>query len=98
MGRKGSGLTEQRLVPFQASRHVAYPYDRPRALHRVPLCGLILVTPTWIQPVMDGLGDCSATRIRVQKGAQRERCDEPTSGFDFGWNEEYGGEPHRQSK
>src|SRR5260370_30733577 len=43
MGRKGSRLTEQRLVPFQAARHVAYPYDRPRALHRVPLCGLILV-------------------------------------------------------
>src|SRR5258707_5999357 len=55
MGRKGSRLTEQRLVPFEAARHVAYPYDRPRALHRVPLCGLILVTPTWIQPVMDGL-------------------------------------------
>src|SRR5260370_8121623 len=43
MGRKGSRLTEQRLVPFQAARHVAYPYDRPRALHWVPLCGLILV-------------------------------------------------------
>src|ERR1700736_1377263 len=43
MGRKGSRLTEQRLVPFQAGRDVAYPYDRPRALHRVPLCGLILV-------------------------------------------------------
>src|SRR5260370_330704 len=43
MGRRGSRLTEQRLVPFQAARHVAYPYDRPRALHRVPLCGLILV-------------------------------------------------------
>src|ERR1700730_16233210 len=39
MGRKGSRLTEQRLVPFEAARHVAYPYDRPRALHRVPLCG-----------------------------------------------------------
>src|SRR5216683_779295 len=37
MGRKGSRLTEQRLVPFEAVRHVAYSYDRPRALHRVPL-------------------------------------------------------------
>src|ERR1700687_1267203 len=36
MGRTGSRLTEQRLVPFEAARHVAYPYDRPRALHRVP--------------------------------------------------------------
>src|SRR5580704_6263196 len=43
MGRKGSRLTEQRLVPFEAARHVAYSYDRPSALHRVPLCGLILV-------------------------------------------------------
>src|SRR5262245_24360541 len=36
MGRKRSRLTEQRLVPFEASRDVAYPYDRPRALHRSP--------------------------------------------------------------
>src|SRR5215831_14042414 len=33
MGRKGIRLTEQRLVPFEAARDVAYPYDRPRALH-----------------------------------------------------------------
>jgi hypothetical protein len=31
------------MVPFEAAWHVAYPYDRPRALHRVPLFGLILV-------------------------------------------------------
>src|SRR5580704_8205654 len=37
MGRKGSSLTEQRLVPFDAARHVAHPYDRPRALHWAPL-------------------------------------------------------------
>jgi hypothetical protein len=43
VGRKGSRLTEQRLVPFRAGRYVAYAYDRPRALHRVPVCGLILV-------------------------------------------------------
>src|SRR5689334_8256685 len=36
MGGKRSWLTEQRLVPFEAGRHVAYPHDRPRALHRVP--------------------------------------------------------------
>jgi hypothetical protein len=41
MGRKGSRLTEQRLVPAEAGRHVAYCYDRPGALHRYPLCGLI---------------------------------------------------------
>src|SRR5579862_9717958 len=40
MGRKGSRLAEQRLIPFEADRHVAYPDDRPRALHPVPLCGL----------------------------------------------------------
>src|SRR4029077_4612714 len=38
MRRKDSRLTEQRLVPLEAARHVAYTYDRPRALHRVPLC------------------------------------------------------------
>jgi hypothetical protein len=27
---------EQRLIPVQTARHVAYPYDRPRALHRIP--------------------------------------------------------------
>ena len=37
MGRKGSRLTEQRLIPFEAARDVAYPYDGPRALHRSPL-------------------------------------------------------------
>ena len=36
MGREGSRLTKQRLVPPEASRHVAYTYDRPRSLHRVP--------------------------------------------------------------
>ena len=35
MGRRSSGLTEQRLVPAEALRHVAYPYDRPGALHLV---------------------------------------------------------------
>src|SRR5580704_7375777 len=51
MGRNGSRLTEQRLVPFQAARHVAYPYDRPRALHRVPFCGLIFVYIDLQRPV-----------------------------------------------
>src|ERR1700686_1227107 len=44
MGRKVSRLTEKRLVPFEAARHVAYPYDRPRTLHPVPLCGLTLIS------------------------------------------------------
>src|SRR5262245_16298557 len=34
MGWKSRRLTEQRLVPLEAARHVGYPYDRPRALHR----------------------------------------------------------------
>src|SRR5580692_3895936 len=37
MGRNGSRLAEQRLIPFEAPLHAADPYDRPRALHRVPL-------------------------------------------------------------
>jgi hypothetical protein len=35
MRRKGGRLTEQRLVPAEAFRHVGYPYDRPGALHLV---------------------------------------------------------------
>jgi hypothetical protein len=38
--REGSRLTEKRLVPFKAARHVAYPYDRRRAL----LCTLLRET------------------------------------------------------
>ncbi len=37
MGRKGSGLTEQSLVPFVAARDIGYPYDCPCSLHRVLL-------------------------------------------------------------
>lgn len=33
VGREGSRLAEQRLVPSEAARHVAYTYDGPRALH-----------------------------------------------------------------
>ena len=33
MSRKGRRLAEQRLVPSEAARHVAYTYDGPRALH-----------------------------------------------------------------
>ena len=44
MRRKRSRLTEQRLIPFEATRHVANSYDRPSALHRVPLCRLILIS------------------------------------------------------
>ena len=40
MGKKCSRLTEQRLVPLEATRHVADPYDCPRTLHWVALCGL----------------------------------------------------------
>ncbi len=42
MRRRGSGLSEQRLIPFEAARNVAYPDDCPSAFHRLPLCGLIL--------------------------------------------------------
>src|SRR5260370_12972780 len=37
MGRQGNRLTEQRLIPFEAPRDVAYAYDGPRALHRSPM-------------------------------------------------------------
>src|SRR4029077_5773081 len=70
MGRKGSWLTEQRLVPFEAVRHVAYPYDRPRALHRVPFCALILVytnlDTTKSSPRAGPTNPCAYTRRQVR--------------------------------
>ena len=36
MGWRRLGLAEQRLVPVEAARHIAYPDNRPRALHGVP--------------------------------------------------------------
>ena len=36
MGRKGDRLPEERLIPFEAGRHVSYADDRPRALHTAP--------------------------------------------------------------
>src|SRR5216684_6868062 len=78
MGRKGSRLTEQRLVPFEAARHVAYPYDRPRALHRVRLCGLILFRPTWIQPVIPELAVLfyADRRVRLNLPSPRDRSSQ----------------------
>src|SRR5437773_1441146 len=43
MGGKRSRLTKQRLVPFEAARHVAYSYNRPRSPHRV-IVNMISVT------------------------------------------------------
>src|SRR5260370_11393122 len=78
MGRKGSRPTEQRLVPFEAARHVAYPYDRPRALHWVRLCGLILFRPTWIQPVIPELTVLfyADTRVRLNLPSPRHRVSQ----------------------
>jgi hypothetical protein len=56
MGRKSRRLTEQRLVPFEAARHVRYRYDRPCAFHRVPLCGPILVQPLILSDPVGHLG------------------------------------------
>src|SRR5215475_3113739 len=36
MVRTRLGLAEQRLVPFEASRHIPDSDDRPGALHKVP--------------------------------------------------------------
>src|SRR5713226_1812974 len=37
MARSCLGLAEERLVPFEASRHIAYADDRPRAFHDISL-------------------------------------------------------------
>ncbi len=36
MGWRRLRLAEQRLVPVEAGTHIAYPDNRPRALHGVP--------------------------------------------------------------
>ena len=40
MGRRRRGLAEERLVPFEAARNVAYADDRPCAFHRISAVGL----------------------------------------------------------
>jgi hypothetical protein len=35
MGRSGLELAEERLVPLEAARHVAYADDRPEAFHGI---------------------------------------------------------------
>src|SRR5712671_1241418 len=40
MARLCLGLAEERLVPFEASRHIAYADDRPRAFHYISPVGM----------------------------------------------------------
>src|SRR5207245_3097642 len=40
MARGRRRLAEERLVPFEASRHIAYADDRPRAFHDISPVGL----------------------------------------------------------
>jgi hypothetical protein len=42
MGRGRLGLAEERLIPFEAARNVAYADDRPSAFHRISVGGLAL--------------------------------------------------------
>ena len=42
MGRSCLGLAEERLVPFEATRHIAYADDRPGAFHDISPVGLTL--------------------------------------------------------
>jgi hypothetical protein len=41
MARRRLGLTEKRLVPFEAARNVAYTDDRPCAFRRLPTPSMI---------------------------------------------------------
>src|SRR5205807_1698547 len=62
MGRTGSSLTEERLVPFEAARHVRYPYNRPRAPHSVPL-----LRPILTETALDTVTQVYADRPRQAK-------------------------------
>ena len=49
MRRSRLGLTEERLVPFEAAGNVSDPDDRPCAFHRVSAVGLTKIS---LQPVL----------------------------------------------
>jgi hypothetical protein len=40
MGRRGLGLAEERLIPFEAARNVLYADDRPCTFHCTSFAGL----------------------------------------------------------
>jgi hypothetical protein len=42
MGGSRLRQAKERLVPFEATRHIAYADDRPRAFHDIPSVGLAL--------------------------------------------------------
>ena len=48
MGGGRLWLTKERLIPFEAASHIAYPDDRPRALH---LAILLPIVRSIAQPV-----------------------------------------------
>src|SRR3989442_1040934 len=64
MGGKGSRLTEQRLVPFEAARHIATPMIVHIHFIRSP-CGLILVLTD-----LDTTGHGPAKTKSLQPGRQ----------------------------
>jgi len=43
MGWRRLRLAQQRLVPFEASRHIAYANDRPGAFHDISPVGLTVL-------------------------------------------------------
>src|ERR1700681_1539837 len=51
------GLGEERLVPFEATRHIAYADDRPRAFHDISPVGLTLKLSSgaWFGHDIDGV-------------------------------------------
>jgi hypothetical protein len=62
MDKRRRRLTEQRLAPFHAARHVAYSYDRPRALHRSPLAAHPEVARQG-SDCLAQLGSCSSPKL-----------------------------------
>src|SRR4030095_7785556 len=71
VGRR-SRLTEQRLVPLEAARHVAYANDRPRALHCVSLRRCLAPTCEIEEIGADILHD----RVHDAHKQEQHRCDQ----------------------
>src|SRR2546425_3635297 len=66
MARSCLGLAEERLVPFEATRHIAYADDRPGAFHDISPVGL---TPR--------LSCCARAQPRIRRRPPARRQLQP---------------------
>src|SRR6266436_2570517 len=83
MARSCLGLAEERLVPFEATRHIAYADDRPGAFHDISPAGLAMYIWFRINPatyVLFRIKPC-ATFCQVSGYQQIVECRTRPLGF-----------------